>query len=90
MVPPVSGTQPDMNAGNSIDWTPAVARFIDLLRNEPRLTVAPGMEQRVAVQLLFAMLPTLTPLIRDGLQEAAVHAKPGPANARDWSVADIA
>ena len=69
-----------MDTRNSIDWTPAVARFVDLLNDEPRLAVLPGMEQRVAVRLLFAMLPTLTPLIRDGLQEAAMRGRPGPAH----------
>jgi hypothetical protein len=69
-----------MDTRNSIDWTPAVAKFVDLLRDEPRLVVIPGMEQRVAVRLLFAMLPTLTPLIRDGLQEAVVKGRPSPAD----------
>ena len=69
-----------MDTRNSIDWTPAVAKFVDLLKDEPRLAVLPGMEQRVAVRLLFAMLPTLTPLIRDGLQEAALKARPSPAH----------
>ena len=64
-----------MDTGSSIDWTPAVARLVDLLKDEPRLAVLPGMEQRVAVRLLFAMLPTLTPLVRDGLQEAAVRGR---------------
>ena len=62
-----------MDTRNSIDWTPAVARLVALLKDEPRLAVLPGMEQRVAVRLLFAMLPTLTPLVRDGLQQAAVR-----------------
>jgi hypothetical protein len=69
-----------MDTRNSTDWTPAVARFVDLLNDEPRLAVLPGMEQRVAVRLLFAMLPTLTPLIRDGLQEAAMRGRPSPAH----------
>ncbi len=34
----------------------------------------------MAVRLLFAMLPTLTPLIRDGLQEAAMRGRPSPAH----------
>jgi hypothetical protein len=60
-----------MKTRNSIDWTPAVSRLVDLLKDEPSVGVLPGMEQRVAVRLLFAMLPTLTPMIRDGLHEAA-------------------
>jgi hypothetical protein len=65
-----------MDTRNSINWTPAVARLVDLLNSEPRLVVLPGMEERVAVRLLFGMLPTLTPLIRDGLQEAATSGRP--------------
>jgi hypothetical protein len=79
-----------MDTRNSIDWTPAVAKLVDLLNDEPRLAVLPGMEERVAVRLLFAMLPTLTPLIRDGLQEAAVRGKPTPAHVIGVPLADIA
>jgi hypothetical protein len=78
------------DSGNSIDWTPAVARLVELLNEEPRLAVLPGMEERVAVRLLFAMLPTLTPLIRDGLQETAVKGKPTPAHTVGVPLADIA
>jgi hypothetical protein len=69
-------------SGNSIDWTPAVSRLVDLLREEPRLAVSAGMEERVAVRLLFGMLPTLTPLIRDGLREASGRSSPGPVTSR--------
>jgi hypothetical protein len=79
-----------MDTRNSIDWTPAVARFVDLLNDEPRLAVLPGMEQRVAVRLIFAMLPTLTSLIRDGLPEAAVRGRPNPAHIIGLPLADIA
>jgi hypothetical protein len=79
-----------MDTRNSIDWTPAVARFVDLLNDEPRLAVLPGMEQRVAVRLLFAMLPTLTPLIRDGLQEAAMRGRPSLAHSIGLPLADTA
>jgi hypothetical protein len=48
------------------------------------------MQQRVAVRLLFAMLSTLTPLIRDGLHEAAVRGKPTPAHIIGVPLADIA
>ena len=68
-----------MDTRNSIDWAPAVARLVDLLNEEPRLAVLPGMEQRVAVRLLLAMLPTLTPMIRDALQEAGMRESPSPA-----------
>jgi hypothetical protein len=68
-----------MDTRNSINWTPAVARLVDLLNSEPRLAVLPGMEERVAVRLLFGLLPTLTPLIRDGLQEAATSGRPSLA-----------
>lgn len=79
-----------MDTRNSIDWTPAVARLVDLLKDEPRLAVFPGMEQRVAVRLLLAMLPTLTPLVRDGLQEAAMKRRPSPAHIIGGRMADIA
>jgi len=68
--------------GNSIDWTPAVSRLVDLLREEPRLAVSAGMEERVAVRLLFGMLPTLTPLIRDGLREASRRSNSGLVTSR--------
>jgi hypothetical protein len=48
------------------------------------------MEERVAVRLLFAMLPTLIPLIRDGLQEAAVSGEPTPAHIIGVPLADTA
>ena len=44
----------------------------------------------MAVRLLFAMLPTLTPLVRDGLQEAAMKRRPSPAHIIGGRMADIA
>jgi hypothetical protein len=78
-----------MSSRNTIDWTPAVDRLVDLLKEEPRLNVPPGMEKRVAVQLIFAMLPVLTPLVQTGLQEAAARGALSTGRV-DGRLADIA